>query len=208
MNGMNDKTVDICGEKIEGFNTAEDVANFLLHEAFHHIHQAAAYAVASDLFGERILEIEPDPTWKTPDLPAPTTLKEWIEQREETPEDILDPATLTRLSEAWLSSKRDALTAGRRILKKQQLRSVSDIVGHVVNLTLCLEAVLNRQLFFLRESGQLAPELYNFIDRAELMPKLLFCFKEEIVEKRLQVSRIKQLVGFRNRFELKINEMV
>ncbi|MEL6929846.1 MAG: hypothetical protein AAFO95_14560, partial [Cyanobacteria bacterium J06600_6] len=39
---------------------------------------------------------------------------------------------------------------------------------------------------------------YQSIDRSELMPKLMFCFKEEIVNKNIDISRIRELVKFRN----------
>jgi hypothetical protein len=184
-------------DAIGGFGTSEHVASVLLHEAFHYAHQAASYEIASDLFSERIVDIEPDPNWPLPAMPA--TLADWIARIEEVEEKVLDPVTLQRMSEAWQSSLRDASSSDRKLDRKRKLRSLTDIVGHVVNLTLCLESVLNRQLFFLRESGELAANLYESIDRAELMPKLLFCFKEEILGKRLHVTGIRRLVRLRNK---------
>lgn len=104
-----------------------------------------------------------------------------------------------QLSDTWYSSLEDAYTSGMKIPKQRKLRSTTDIVGHIINLTVCLEGSLNRHLFFLRESQQLANEHYESIDRAELMPKLLFCFKEQIVAKTLHINRIKQLVSMRNK---------
>ena len=184
-------------DPIEGFTRAEDVAGFLLHEAFHHAHEAASYEVASDLFAERIMEIAPAPGWETPEIPS--TLTDWLARKEDVLDNVLDPVTSERMSHAWYSSLADASTSGRRFARTRKLQSLGDIVGHVVNLTLCLEAILNRHLYLLRESGLLDPDHYIAIDRAELMPKLLFCFKEDLVAGRLRVGRIKQLVTFRNR---------
>jgi hypothetical protein len=183
-------------DPIVAFGTAEEVASVLLHQAFQYARQAASYEIASDLFSERIADIEPDPNWRRPAVP--TTLADWMPRKEQVVDKALDPVTAQRMSEAWESSLRDAASSGRRFERKRQLHSLTDIVGHVVNLTLCLESVLNRQLFFLRESGELAPDHYKSIDRAELMPKLLFCFKEEILGKRLHVTRVRQLVSLRN----------
>ena len=55
-------------DSIHGFDTAENVAKFLLYEAFRHVHEAANYEVASDLFSERIANINPDPSWKSPEI--------------------------------------------------------------------------------------------------------------------------------------------
>jgi hypothetical protein len=183
-------------DPIVGFGTAENVANFLMDEAFRYADAAAAYEVASGLFGERIMRISPDPNWKYPTMP--TSLADWTESKDKIISEALDPRTAELMSAAWQSSQKDALTCGLRLKKTQKLQSLPDVVGHVVNLTICLESVLNRHLFFLRETGQLDPDSYRSIDRAELMPKLLFCFKNEIAAESLPVSRLKQLVGFRN----------
>ncbi len=181
---------------IEGFTRAEDVAKFLLHEAFHHAHEAASYEVASDLFEQRIMEIEPAPGWQPPSIPG--TLVDWLTQQDDVIENVLDPVTSERMSHAWHSSMADAGASDMRFARTRRLQSLGDIVGHVVNLAVCLEAILNRHLYLLRESGQLDSDHFRIIDRAELMPKLLFCFKEDIVGKQLYVGRLKQLVTFRN----------
>lgn len=184
-------------DPITGFGVAEHVAKFLLHESFQYAHQAAAHEVAGILFGERIMSIDPDPAWKTPEMPE--SLREWLIRRQEIDQAILDPTTIDRMSDAWQSAQRDAWNSEKKLDKPHALTSVTDIVGYVVNLTVCLESILNRHLFLLRESNELSPDHYKSIDRAELMPKLLFCFKEEILARSLHVSRIKQLVSLRNK---------
>jgi len=181
---------------MSGFGFAEHVASFLLNEAFHYAHEAAVQEVAGDIFGELIQEIDLDPSWQIPEIP--TALPDWLEQRNEIEENILDPTTAKRMSDAWYSSLNNAIKSGRKIPKTRRFQSTTDIVGHAINLTVCLEAVLNRHLFLLSESEQLAIDHYRSIDHAELMPKLLFCFKEEIVAKKLNISRVKNLVKLRN----------
>lgn len=190
------KTHRLSTDPIASFGTAEQVATFLMEEAFHYIHSAAEYQIASILFGQRIMNIDPDPHWKYPE--AAISLTDWVERKNELIGRALDPATAELMSAAWLSSQEDALTCGLRLPKNAKLQSLTDVVGHVVNLTICLESILNRHLYFLVKAGDLDTDLYRSIDRAELMPKLLFCFKNEIETKDLYVSRIKQLIGFRN----------
>jgi hypothetical protein len=184
-------------DPIAGFGIAEHVSSFLLHESFRYAHQAAAYEVAGILFGERIMSINPDPSWKMPEMPE--SLVEWLRQRQDINQAILDPITSDRMSEAWQSAQRDAWVSGIKIKRTQRLSCVTDVVGYAVNLTVCLESILNRHLFLLRESDELSSDHFRSVDRAELMPKLLFCFKEQILSKRLHVSRIKQLVSLRNK---------
>jgi hypothetical protein len=184
-------------DSIAGFGTAEQVATFLLHESFQYAHQAAAYEVAGILFGEKIMSIDPDPSWKMPEMPD--SLTEWLNKRDEIDESILDPTTIQRMSEAWQTAQQDSWNSDKKLDNARVLSSITDIVGFVINLTVCLESTLNRHLYLLRESNQLSSDHFKSIDRAELMPKLLFCFKEQILSRSLHVSRIKQLVSLRNK---------
>ncbi|MEM7761114.1 MAG: hypothetical protein AAF298_23745 [Cyanobacteria bacterium P01_A01_bin.40] len=185
-------------DPIESFGVAGHVANFLLYESFRYAHDAAQYEVASILFGKKLKNIEPvDSNWEYPEIPQ--SLDNWIINQGMIIDSILDPKTTKLLSDAWYSSLKDASTSKIKISKSRQLSSTTDIVGHIVNLTICLEASLNRHLFYLRESQQLEAQYYASIDRSELMPKILFCFKEQIVEKTVHIDRIKQLVSMRNR---------
>ncbi len=181
---------------IVGFGIAENVANFLLHEAFYYVQEAATIEVASIIFSERIANIDPDPSWKIPEVPE--QLVDWLSSQDEILENIIDPSTSEKLSKAWSTSLKDAVSSEKKIPKNKRFQSTENMVGHVINLTVCLEASLNRHLYFLRESNQLEPFHYKSIDRSELMPKLMFCFKEKIINKNIDVSRIKQLVSFRN----------
>ena len=193
---LNMKKEALDKDPLIGFGVSEQVASFLLHEAFRFAHQAAAYEVADDLFGERLESIEPDSEWKMPAIPEDLT--DWLANRDEIDKTLLDPDTLDRLAEAWFTSLAEAFSSGRKILKSQQLRSLTDIVGHVINLGTCIEAVINRHLFLLKESGKLTPDHYKMLDRTEVLPKILFSFKEEIDKKKLHVSRLKYLVSLRN----------
>lgn len=184
-------------DPIAGFGTAEHVASFLLHESFYYAHQAASYEVAGILFGERIMSIDPDPSWEIPEIPD--SLIEWLKRRDEIDETILDPITSQRMSDAWQTAQRDAWKSDKKLDNAHAFQSITDIVGYVVNLTVCLESILNRHLYLLRESTELSPDHFKSVDRAELMPKLLFCFKEQILGRSLHISRIKQLVSLRNK---------
>lgn len=196
MSNTPDQTYKLSKDPIASFGTAEQVGTFLMEEAFHYVHSAAEYEIASILFGQRIMNIAPDPHWEYPE--NATSLTDWVERKDELIGKALDPTTAERMSAAWVSSQKDASTCGLRLAKNAKLQSLTDVVGHVVNLTICLESILNRHLYFLVKAGDLDTDSYRSIDRAELMPKLLFCFKNEIAKKNLHVRRIKQLIGFRN----------
>lgn len=181
---------------VEDFGVAEMVANHLLYDSFLYIHEAAQYEVAGDLFSKKLSSIEPDPLWNSPE--APEDLLLWLKNKDEIIENVLDPVTTEELVRAWDSSLELAIESGQKLSKKARLTSTVDIVRYAINLTVCLESVLNRYLFFLKETNKLSDAHYNYIDRSEIMPKLLFCFKEEILEEKIKIDRIKQLVSMRN----------
>lgn len=112
-----------------GFGISEQVATFLLHEAFRFVYEAAVYEVAGELFAERIESIDPEPGWKLPEIPEGLT--DWLASRTEIDGELLDPITTARLAEAWRLSQQDAYSCGRKIPKTQKLQSLTDVVGHV-----------------------------------------------------------------------------
>ena len=111
--------------------------------------------------------------------------------------DGLSEAVLTKLRQAWRSSLAEARLSEVKLSKTHHLRSPS-IVGHVITLVACMETVVNRHLFHLRESGQLDSHHYASLDRVELLPKILFAFKEQVSTKRLSTSNLKYLISLRN----------
>jgi len=185
--------MDEASKKLYTFSRLEEIASFLLYEAFKYAHLAAEYEVAGIIFGDRIMSIEPEPGWKPPT--APEALVDWLQQRDKD-EDKSD-ATIDKLTEAWHLSLAEAGSSGRKMPKTREFTS-TDIVGHIINLAACVETVINRHLYHLRESGKLENHLYNSLDKAELLPKVLFAFKDEILSRKMSVSRLRHLVTLRN----------
>ena len=191
--------MDILNRNINNFNIGEEVSNFFLYTAFCYAHEAAIYEVASDLFAEKIMNIDPDPNWQTSqEFSKPKSLIDWINKKEILTDNCLDAKTIEKSSKAWYDSLDYAPNSNIKLSKNRQLNSVINVVGHSVNLVICLESILNRHLFIMRESSILSSEHYKYIDRSELMPKLLFGFKDEIISNQLNISRIKLLVKLRN----------
>lgn len=185
--------MDEDSKKLYTFSRLEEIASFLLYEAFKYAHLAAEYEVAGVIFGDRIMSIEPEPGWKPPTTPE--NLAGWLQQRDK--DDDKSDATIDRLTEAWHSALADAGSSGRRLPKTHKFTS-TDIIGHVINLSACVETVVNRHLFHLREMGRLENYLYNSLDKSELLPKVLFAFKDEILSKTMSVTRLRHLVSLRN----------
>jgi hypothetical protein len=173
------------------FYRLEEAATFFLHDAFEHAYLAAQLEVAGLIFGERIMSIDPEPDWKVP--PLPTTLPDLLRSEVQ----VISDATASRLAQAWEEAQITASSSGRRLAKTHAIESI-EIVGHIINLSACVESVINRHLFFLRESEKLAAHHYASLDRTETIPKILFAFKDEILSKQFSTSRLKHLFRLRN----------
>lgn len=169
----------------------EEAATFFLYSAFEHVYLAAQLEVAGLIFAERIMSIGPEPDWKVPPLPA--TLPDLLRSKVQ----VISEATASRLAQAWEDAQIAAPSSGLRLAKTHAIESI-EIAGHVINLSACVESVVNRHLFFLRESGKLEGHLYASLDRTEVIPKVLFTFKDEVLSKQLLIGNLKHLFRLRN----------
>lgn len=149
--------------------------------------------MAGLIFGENIMSIEPEPDWIPPSLPD--TLPEILRAQSNT--DVISDATAEKLAQAWHDAQGIAPSSDRKLPRKHEITRI-EIVGHVIDLSACVESVINRHLFLLRESDLLDPSVFSSLDRTEVMPKLLFAFKDEFLSKSLRVDRLRNLFRLRN----------
>lgn len=188
-------------KSFEIFSKLEEVAEFLLVEAFQYAHAAAEYEVAGIIFGERIMAIDSNSEYPSNHARLfhrwPASLTEWLKDRDKMDEVIADDDTTALLAEAWQSAQLDADSSGKRLSKAHIFTSI-DVIGHVINLSACIETVINRKLYLLLESNKLITHHYDSLDRTELLPKILFIFKDEIITKKLYTTRLKHLIKLRN----------
>ncbi|AFY71578.1 hypothetical protein Pse7367_3338 [Thalassoporum mexicanum PCC 7367] len=186
---------------ITKFGGFEEAAGFLLEEAFRYVYRAAHYEMAEILFGERIWSVNPkslSQTFSDDPMQSIQTLTEYLANRDDVDSLLDEDEDISELSKIWDESQVDALKADQKLSKDTKINAI-DIVGHIINLSTCLEAVVNRHLFLQLDSGKLQKVHYNSIDRIELVPKILFLFKKEILDCQINITRIKQLIKLRNK---------
>jgi hypothetical protein len=188
--------MDQARQSFDTFINLEDVARFLLNEAFRYAHLAALHEVAGMIFSEHITEIPSDtkPGWSRP--PTAETLREWLHRRDEVELGFTD-AALQKLTEIANSAYAEAASSSHYLPKQHEFESTA-IIGHIIGFSACVETVMNRQLYLLRESGALDPQHYNSLDKTELLPKVLFVFKDEVTSGELSTTCLRYLVRLRN----------
>ncbi len=92
----------------------------------------------------------------------------------------------------------NSISVFKRRLRKNHVIETVELIGHIINLSAFAEVVINKHLYDLLQSGVIEDYHYNGLDRTEVLPKLLFAFKEDVLSKRLQVSRLRHLFRLRN----------
>jgi hypothetical protein len=120
----------------ETFSKLEEVAEFLLVEAFKYAHAAAEYEVAGIIFGEQIMSIDSN-SEESPNETLlfhkwPTSLTEWLKDRDMMDDSIADDDTTALLADAWQSAQLNANSSGKRLSKTHTFSSI-DVIGHVIN---------------------------------------------------------------------------
>jgi hypothetical protein len=192
---MNDFT------SIEKFGGFEEAAIFLLHESFNYAYQAAEYEVAAILFGERIKDITPKTLSSRIEEQGVNfypTIAEYMTQRDDIDKAISQDEDVSKLAKLWNDSQRDAFACGVKLSQKHKINAI-DMIGHIINLSTCLEACINRHLFLERELENIQAEHFKYIDSTGLMAKVLFSFKDEIISSKLKISRMRKLISLRNK---------
>lgn len=174
------------------FFCLEEAAVFFLYDAFEHAFNAAQFEVAARIFAETIMSIEPEPDWRIP--PLPSTFPEVLFADVQ----VISDHTASRLAEAWAEAQKTALSSGLKLLKTYVFQSI-EVAAHIISLAACVESVINRHLFLLAESGKIEYPLYASLDKTEVIPKVLFAFKEQVVSKQLPISNIRHLFRLRNK---------
>jgi hypothetical protein len=182
-------------DSISKFGSFKRYANMLLRNAFVYIDRCIIEIVGwerSMLYvGDRA---SPGPNYVPPK--PPDSIQDWINESEkETIEEykqrIMDENTFDQ-------QPAEVFSLWHRTWKIHDVGSYNFAI-HVILLATLIETVINRHLFFLRETGELTPELYKSIDRAEVLPKIMYSFKKEIKSKKLHVSRIRKFISLRNK---------
>jgi hypothetical protein len=181
----------------ETFGSLEQVAGLLLYTSFTYVYEAASDEVAGIIFGEQLKQIDVNHVLVPgQSRPQPTSLSEFVQNRHKV-EVKFNEEIMSELGRAWYLAHREAATSGVRLPRRTKLKS-RFMVPHVILLAACMETVVNRHLFHLQEAGQLEQHLYQSLDRAEMLPKIMFAFKEEITTGKLRTTNIKHLITLRN----------
>lgn len=87
--------------------------------------------------------------------------------------------------------------SSRKLARHQRIESIH-VIGHVVNLAAFIETLSNHKLYYLCASKKMDEKYYSSMERVEVLPKIMFLFKAEILSGQLNIGGIKYLFKMRN----------
>ncbi|MBI9073472.1 MAG: hypothetical protein JEY94_17855 [Melioribacteraceae bacterium] len=169
----------------------EEAGYYFFNEVFYQINEVLSLMVAGEIFGKTILDIEPESNDKMPSIP------EHIIDSLNYNGFVLSEHTISKMNGAWARARVDAKHSILKLKRKDKINRI-EVLGHIINLSLLVESSLNKQLFLLQESGEIENSIFKSLDRSEVLSKLMFIFKDQILNKSLKIDRIKHLVSLRN----------
>jgi hypothetical protein len=146
---------------------------------------------AGIIFGRQIHSIDPPDGWEGPDLS--NSESDLLNSDEE----ALPEETLDKLEAAWEEAQKRAFSGEVTVPMDHTIRRV-EIASHILNLYSVVETVVNRHLYIEKEAGRLDEGVYRSLDRARLLSKMVYVFKEEISSDEFRLDRFKHLNSFRN----------
>jgi hypothetical protein len=168
-----------------------EAASHFLHTSFQHLATSLRLECAGIIFGREIQSIDPPDDWEGPDLFNSESDPLDVD------EEVLPEETIDKLAGAWEDAQNRALSGEVTVPIDHTIRRV-EIASHILNLYSVVETVINRHLYAEKEAGRLDEGVYQSMDRARLLSKMAYVFKEEISSGEFRLDRFKHLNTLRN----------
>lgn len=101
------------------------------------------------------------------------------------------------LNAGYVTEKR-LLEEKIKFRKDHKIGSI-EILGHLNNFGFFLETIINRHLLFLSHKSEIDSISYNRISIAKIMERIIYLFKDELNNNKIQLNEITNLFSLRNK---------
>lgn len=173
-----------------------EAADFYLYEAFLHADRAFEYQLSSYYFSELLNKI--DPSLEDREVAAKTNYSSnTVEFLRSGLDDPLTEETLNKIHIAWQVAQENAMKNSHHFEAKTEINNIF-LLGHVNNLGFFLETLVNRHLLFLNMDKKLNDFSYKTLERAQILNRTIYIFKEEFDAGKLHLDKISRLTKLRN----------
>lgn len=182
---------------IDTYSKLAEGANFYLNESFHYINECMKAELALFLFAKDLESITPTDNDKKivenlhlPDNPIECLRSDIC--------DVLTDETIEAMSNSWIKSQYLSKTQNHNFELKHTINSI-EILGHLNNFGFFIEILVNRHLLFLKQIDLIDDLSYARISMAKIMERLIFIFKEDLSNNKVNLNEIVNLFSLRNK---------
>lgn len=182
---------------VDTYSKLASGATFYLKQSFGYIHSALSYEFATILFAEAIKKIDPSETdrklfdrMSLPDNPIGILQSDF--------DNVLSDETAKKMADVWHLSQLYSQKNKYKFGLDYKTDSI-EILGHLNNFGFFFETLINRHLLFLKHSNLIDNFSYSRISVARIMERLVYIFKKELNENKIQINEIKNLFKLRNK---------
>lgn len=189
--------MDKHSEYLSKFMKLAEAGEFYLRESFDYLHRCLESELAETLFKELLLLVEhsdeDDEIMKGVEFSD-----DIIQTLSETPPEVLSNKTHSKIDYAWSTAQKLGNMLGHNFKKSTELDSI-EILGHLNNYAFFFETLVNRHLLFLFVSNKIDQFTYTNLNRAKILTRLTYIFKDDLVNNKVQLNEVSNLFSLRNK---------
>ena len=180
---------------IETYSRLESAANYFLNSSFISLQNAMQDELKGLIYLEEIMKIDVSEKDKMnfKEMNIPNRPVELLRVEASISGDLMNKF----LKAGYVTDKR-ILEEHVKFNKEHKISSI-EILGHLNNFGFFIETIINRHLLFLFHTEEMDPISYNRISIAKVMERIIYIFKDELKNNKVQLNEIINLFSLRNK---------
>jgi len=188
---MNDK------HDIETYSRLESAATYFLSSSFISLDNAMKEESKGLIYLEEIMKIDV-PEKDKESFEQTTLLSNPVELLQLDDKFNISGDLMNKFLNAGYKTEKRLLEENIRLKKDHKIGSI-EILGHLNNFGFFIETLINRHLLFLSHKNEIDSISYNRISIAKIMERIIYLFKEELNNNKIQLNEIINLFSLRNK---------
>ena len=182
---------------IDTYHKLGEGAAFYLEESFISINYALSGDYSTIIFTQLIKDIDVT-NFDKEILQKSSVPSETLDLLQKEIGDVLSNETVTKLQHALQTAKTLARSSSHKFNKNHQVESIY-IIGHITNFAFFIEVLINRHLLYLNHSKIIDDFSYKQISSARILDRIIYIFKNQVIENNINLTEIKSLFQLRNK---------
>lgn len=181
---------------IETYSRLESAANYFLSSSFISLQNAMKDESKGLFYLEEIMKIDVSEKDKMnfKEIELPTNPVELLQFGGVS----ISGDLMNKFLHAGNITEKRILEENIKFNKEHKIGSI-EILGHLNNFGFFIETIINRHLLFLSHTSEIDSISYNRISIAKIMERIIYIFKDELKDNKIQLNEIINLFTLRNK---------